>query len=435
MGKRHAFLQGALRLNSLAAALLTTLVLAVVSLTRKSGVWVDTSMMQMKSGVLLDQCNLFSGRWVFDNVSYPLYSERQCTYMSDQLACEKFGRQDFKYQNWRWQPHQCNLPRFNATALLERLRGKRLVFVGDSLNRGQWVSMVCLLDAVIPSSLKSMYTNGSLSSFRVLEYNASVEFYWAPLLVESNSDDPVNHRVPDRTVRANSITKHARHWTGADILVFNSYLWWRRWGSFEDEDGIYKELDMLRGFEMALETWSNWLEFQEEPTKTQFFFVSLSPTHQRGYQWGATREQNCYNETEMITEGYTSRELETKMMQVVESTIERTRKRGVDVTLLNITQLSEHRKDGHPSIYRKHWDPLTEEQISNPRSYADCIHWCLPGVPDVWNELLAAYILREGERSHYSRLARASTVQLREFVARACEDDAASDATGCVLIS
>ncbi|KAL5995302.1 hypothetical protein ACLOJK_025360 [Asimina triloba] len=168
MGKRHAFLQGALRLNSLAAALLTTLVLAVVSLTRKSGVWVDTSMMQMKSGVLLDQCNLFSGRWVFDNVSYPLYSERQCTYMSDQLACEKFGRQDFKYQNWRWQPHQCNLPRFNATALLERLRGKRLVFVGDSLNRGQWVSMVCLLDAVIPSSLKSMYTNGSLSSFRAL---------------------------------------------------------------------------------------------------------------------------------------------------------------------------------------------------------------------------------------------------------------------------
>lgn len=60
------------------------------------------------------------------------------------------------------------LIRFNATALLERLRNKRLVFVGDSLNRGQWVSLVCLVDSSLPQTLKSMHSkaNGSLNIFK-----------------------------------------------------------------------------------------------------------------------------------------------------------------------------------------------------------------------------------------------------------------------------
>ena len=96
--------------------------------------------------------------------------------MSDQLACEKFGREDLGYRNWRWQPDECELPKFNATAVLERLRNKRMVFVGDSLNRGQWVSMVCLVGSVIPRALQSMQSNGSLMMFKasVSEYFMNV---------------------------------------------------------------------------------------------------------------------------------------------------------------------------------------------------------------------------------------------------------------------
>ncbi|KAJ8650881.1 hypothetical protein MRB53_003904 [Persea americana] len=379
------------------------IIIIVVSFSGKTGIWVENLMGWERSGggLATSRCDLSSGRWVFDNESYPLYSERQCTYLSDDLACEKFGRRDLKYQNWRWQPHQCNLPRFNATALLERLRGKRLVFVGDSLNRGQWVSMVCLLESSMPSAHKSMHKNGSLTTFKALEYNASVEFYWAPLLVESNSDDPVMHRAQDLVVRAESIIKHARHWTSADILVFNSYLWWRNekmkiwWGSLEDNDGLYKEMELVRGYEMALSTWSNWLEAHVDPNRTRVFFMSVSATHQRGDGWSTRREQNCYSETKPITkERYQNIYAfdDNRMVKIITMVIDRLRERGIKVQMINITRLSEYRKDGHPSIYRKFWVHLTEDQLSNPKSYADCVHWCLPGVADAWNELLYAYI-------------------------------------------
>ncbi|KAH7672563.1 PC-Esterase protein [Dioscorea alata] len=392
-------------INFIVSLFLALAIILFISSTAKTGNARGDGMESAKAagrGEDGETCDLFSGKWVFDNLTYPLYSERECMFMSDQSACEKFGRKNFRYQNWRWQPNGCNLPRFNATRLLESLRGRRMVFVGDSLNRNQWVSMVCLLGSVIPSSLKSMETNGSLMSFKAKEYNASVEFYWSPLLVESNSDHPTNHRIPDRIVRTQSIEKHAKHWTDADILVFNSYLWWRRstmkvlWGSFQDNDGIYKEIEILRAYELALKTWSDWLEFNVDPLKTQLFFVSMSPTHFWGEEWGIDSNQNCYNETEPIEKiGFWGTGSDKRMMNVVDMAIDRLKDRGVSVQILNVTQLSEYRKDGHPSIYRKQWDPLTEEQIANPSSYADCIHWCLPGVPDVWNELLYAYIFKQ----------------------------------------
>lgn len=114
----------------------------------------------------------------------------------------------------------------------------------------------------------------------------------------------------------------------------------------------------------------------------------------RGEEWGRSADQNCYNETEPITkEGYWGSGSDPKMMRIVEETINGLERRGLKVQMLNITQLTEYRKEGHPSIYRKQWDPLTEEQLARPEGYADCIHWCLPGVPDVWNELLHAYIV------------------------------------------
>ena len=41
------------------------------------------------------------------------------------------------------------------------------MFVGDSLNRNQWESMVCFVQSLIPPGRKSLNKTGSLAVFRI----------------------------------------------------------------------------------------------------------------------------------------------------------------------------------------------------------------------------------------------------------------------------
>ena len=50
--------------------------------------------------------------------------------------------------------------RLNATRMLELIRGKRLVFVGDSINRNQWESMLCTLLSAIRDPKRVYETHG-----------------------------------------------------------------------------------------------------------------------------------------------------------------------------------------------------------------------------------------------------------------------------------
>lgn len=99
----------------IAFVLLIAFVIAAIYLTRDSRRFL---VQQTTPNDSTPSCDLFSGKWVYDNVSYPLYEEKQCSFMEDAFTCEKYGRKDLKYQKWRWQPHDCDLPRFSLTSHL-----------------------------------------------------------------------------------------------------------------------------------------------------------------------------------------------------------------------------------------------------------------------------------------------------------------------------
>lgn len=101
-----------------------------------------------------------------------------------------------------------------------------------------------------------------------------------------------------------------------------------------------------------------------------FFFFS-------GKEWNEPNAKACLGQTQPVPGSvYPGPSLPGEsIVKSVLSTMEK------PVNLLDITLLTQLRKDGHPSIY-------AGEKSS------DCSHWCLAGVPDAWNEILSAIVLQ-----------------------------------------
>lgn len=142
-----------------------------------------------KMGFLENDCDIFDGNWVWDE-SYPLYQSKDCMFLDEGFRCSENGRPDNFYTKWRWQPKHCDLPRFDAKHMLEKLRNQRVVFVGDSIGRNQWESLLCLLSSAVSDNSSIYEVNGSPITkhtgsliFKFKDYNCTVEYYRAPFLV------------------------------------------------------------------------------------------------------------------------------------------------------------------------------------------------------------------------------------------------------------
>lgn len=138
---------------------------------------------------------------------------------------------------------------------------------------------------------------------------------------------------------------------------------------------------MSEALSKALKTWGEWVDSKVDSRRTRVLFSGFSASHYRGGQWNSGGK--CDGEREPIRKerylgGY------PWTMRIVERVI---REMKTPVLYLNITRMTDFRKDGHPSIYRAHSDTPMHHVVQ------DCSHWCLPGIPDSWNHLLYSILL------------------------------------------
>ncbi|XP_031403327.1 protein trichome birefringence-like 41 [Punica granatum] len=322
-------------------------------------------------------CDVFEGRWVMEP-SYPLYNASEsCPFIEREFSCLRNGRPDLLYTHYRWQPLNCNLARFDGQAFLERLRGKTVMFVGDSLSRNQWQSLTCMIHSSVPNAKYNVTRQDDVSTFAFTDYGVKIMLDRNVFLVDVVKEDI------GRVLKLDSILG-GKLWKDLDMLIFNTWHWWNRqgptqpWDYIEVGKKLYKDMDRMAAFEMALKTWGGWVDSNVDPSKSTVFFQGISPSHYNGTLWGEPKAKRCVGQKEPLL-GSTYPGGLPPAVGVLKSVLKNITK---PVTLLDITNLSLLRKDGHPSIYGL-----------SGRTGTDCIHWCLAGVPDTWNEILYNLIL------------------------------------------
>ncbi|KAL2936571.1 Protein trichome birefringence-like 12 [Bienertia sinuspersici] len=345
----------------------------------------------------LNHCNLFKGQWIFDPNHKPLYDDA-CPFHRNAWNCLRNKRDKMGTINsWKWVPKNCSLSQIDPFKFMGMMRNKNIGFVGDSLNENFLASFLCVL-RVADSGAKKWKKKGAWRGAYFPKFNVTVAYHRAVLLAkyqwqpkQSDQDGLKGAYRVDVDIPADEWVQITKFY---DVLVFNTGHWWgpHKFPKetplvfYQSGKAILPALDILDGLKVVLKSMISYIEKEVSSTTLKFWRLQ-SPRHFYGGEWnenGSCLFDEPLKESQLDlwfdpTNNGVNKEARA-LNQVIEEALQ-----GSSFEALDFTHLSEYRADAHPAIWLGKKDAVAVWG-------QDCMHWCLPGVPDTWVDLLSELI-------------------------------------------
>ncbi|KAJ4950649.1 hypothetical protein NE237_027481 [Protea cynaroides] len=349
-----------------------------------------------------EKCDIFTGDWI-PNPSGPAYTNETCHVIEGHQNCMSNGRPDSGYLYWKWNPRGCELPSFSAERFLELMRHKSWAFIGDSISRNHVQSLLCILSKV--EKAVEVYHDKEYKSKRwhFPSSNFSLSVIWSPFLVQAITFED-NNGVATSEIQL-YLDKLDKKWTDQyqsfDYIVISGGKWFLKTAIYYENNTIVgchycpgknlTEMGFEYGYRKALQRVLNFIVTSSQ--KELVVWRTSTPDHFENGDW--SNGGTC-NRTEPFKDG----EIDMNDVDIVLRNVEleeyakAVAALGSDeemkIKLLDTTRLSLLRPDGHPGPYR-YPNPFAGSKGSAVQN--DCLHWCLPGPIDSWNDLVMELVI------------------------------------------
>ncbi|GJP44325.1 hypothetical protein CLOM_g3705 [Closterium sp. NIES-68] len=350
-----------------------------------------------QAGYVATKCDISDGMWEA-NDNRPLYSS-ECPFIHRATQCEAHGRVDTRYQNLRWRPTGDNatagdsatapggcdaMPRLTATSACELMRNRNVAYVGDSIVRNHFNSLACIMYGT-QGEPEVLGSHPYAQVYHWASCNATVAFYWSHYLVNLTLIDEHVFNTGGELDLESPDAWWFSHYNEHDTFVISAGQWWstqRIQGKNMHFAAPHADAPLFEAYQTAL--FSVLRPFTAvNSTGKQVVLALVPPTH--GFHGSCSATQPV-TEEEARAKDYPEAKYNVLLADVARRYEAQRAKRGhgAPLLLLDTFGMSLTRWDGHPGT-------------NTGGSNIDCGHYCLPGVPDAWNEMMLGLLwLQDG---------------------------------------